>query len=159
MIEVRELIRKYSIEELNYHADRYYQDVDPAQLAQKPFRLPEMKHLLAEVSHLAYGLDLRPGDTVLDFGCGPGWTTRILGACGCRAIGVDVSKKGLDLAEQLAQRWNEIYSSPYGGTCEFRVFDGRHLPIDDNSVDRYLCWMPFTTCQIKRQCFRSLRAY
>ena len=39
-------------------------------LSKKPFIIPGVQHLLIEVSYLVMGLDLRPGDRVLDFGCG-----------------------------------------------------------------------------------------
>ncbi len=48
-------------------------------------------------------LDVRPGEQILDLGCGNGWATRLLAkaAPGASAIGVDVSPKMIARAEEL----------------------------------------------------------
>jgi len=47
-------------------------------------------------------LDIRPGDQILDLGCGTGWATRALAksAAGTGAVGVDISKKMIAKAEE-----------------------------------------------------------
>src|SRR5208337_3240232 len=101
-------------------------------VCRKPFRIPDVIHLLTEVSHLILGLDLRPGDRVLDFGCGTGWTSRILHACGCEVVGVDVSETALAMARSLAGCWKTAgLGSPNDGVAlDFLGFDGVSLAIE-----------------------------
>lgn len=136
MIDVRELIAKYTIAELNEQADQYYIAIDRNSLLQKPFRVPEVKHLLAEVSHLAYGLQLTPGDHVLDFGCGPGWTSNMLASCGCKVIAVDVSEAALSIARDQHENWRRAYPPTWEGGVEFRLYDGLKLPLETASVNK-----------------------
>jgi ubiquinone/menaquinone biosynthesis C-methylase UbiE len=48
-------------------------------------------------------LGIRPGEQILDLGCGNGWATRMLAkaAAGATAVGVDVSPKMIARAEEL----------------------------------------------------------
>ncbi|HTF87672.1 MAG TPA: methyltransferase domain-containing protein [Planctomycetota bacterium] len=48
-------------------------------------------------------LDIRPGEQILELGCGNGWATRMLAksAAGATAVGVDVSPKMIERAEAL----------------------------------------------------------
>lgn len=63
------------------------------------------------------------GSMVLDLGCAGGRDTKILTLAGMRAIGIDLSKKLLEIART---------ENP---TIEFRVADIRQIPFPDNSVD------------------------
>ena len=55
------------------------------------------------VDQVIAGMDIRPGQQVLDLGCGNGWATRRLAkaAAGAGAVGVDVSPKMIARAEEL----------------------------------------------------------
>ncbi len=138
MVDVKSLIAKYTVEELIQTADEYYKSLSLEHLAIKPFRVPEASHLLVELAYLIYGLDIRPGDHVLDFGCGTGWTSRILYACGCHVIAVDVSQTALDAAKAISEQWHSAgLHSPHGNsTLEYRRFDGHRLPVEDHSVTK-----------------------
>ncbi|HUR28171.1 MAG TPA: methyltransferase domain-containing protein, partial [Planctomycetota bacterium] len=48
-------------------------------------------------------IEVRPGEQILDLGCGNGWATRLLAkaAAGATAVGVDVSPKMIERAEAL----------------------------------------------------------
>lgn len=82
-------------------------------------------------------LDARPGQLVLDAGCGRGDTTARLGAAGCRALGVDIQPAQIDRAHRR-----------FGGCsrARFAVADATALPhraaeipLTDGSFDRVHC--------------------
>ncbi|MCC5575665.1 methyltransferase domain-containing protein [Microtetraspora sp. AC03309] len=69
----------------------------------------------------------RPGDRVLDVGCGTGYLTRIIAPLVGRdghVTGVDPSTSMLDHARARAPR-----------TCSYRVGEGQDLPFSDASFD------------------------
>jgi SAM-dependent methyltransferase len=67
---------------------------------------------------------LRPGETVLDLGCGDGWLTRRIAAAGVRVTGVEVAEAALARARSAAPE------------VDFRLapIDGP-LPLDDAGFD------------------------
>ncbi|MGW7508187.1 SAM-dependent methyltransferase [Streptomyces massasporeus] len=80
-------------------------------------------------------LDARPGQLVLDAGCGRGDTTARLGAAGCRALGVDVQPAQIDQARRR-----------FGDSARFAVADATALPrraaeipLTEGSFDRVHC--------------------
>jgi SAM-dependent methyltransferase len=72
-----------------------------------------------EVAFLVEALDLRPGQRVLDVGCGPGRHAHALARAGLEVVGVDISRCFVDLAQADA---------PPGAT--FRRLDARALPFE-----------------------------
>lgn len=72
-----------------------------------------------EVAFLVDALALRPGQRVLDVGCGPGRHAHAFARRGFDVVGVDLSPRFIELARQDA---------PPGAT--FEVADARHLPYD-----------------------------
>lgn len=60
------------------------------------------KGTLQEVDILVELLGLRPGDHVLDVGCGPGRHAHELGRRGITAHGIDISQRFVDLAVEAA---------------------------------------------------------
>jgi SAM-dependent methyltransferase len=72
-----------------------------------------------EVAFLAEALDLRPGERVLDVGCGPGRHAHELGRRGMRVLGVDISQRFIDLAR---------VDAPEG--VDFERMDARRLAFD-----------------------------
>ena len=75
--------------------------------------------------------DLKPGDTVLDLGSGPGFdaflAAKIVGAEG-QVIGVDMTPEMTSKAKKNAEKLNVT-------NVEFRLGEIEKLPIADNSVD------------------------
>ena len=142
-VDARALSTTLSVEELARTADEYYRTT--LQFADrylaKPFADPrDAPDLLGSFAHLASGLRLVPGMTVLDFGAGACWTTRCLTQLGCAAIALDVSPTALELGQQLFARLPPIGDCP---PPRFLVFDGRRIDLPDASVDRIFCFDAF----------------
>ncbi|MDI6718231.1 MAG: arsenite methyltransferase [Methanomicrobiales archaeon] len=100
---------------------------------------------------------LKPGETVLDLGSGPGFdaflAARRVGPAG-RVIGVDMTPEMLAKARENARK---------GGfaNVEFRLGEIEHLPVADNSVDVIIsnCVINLSPdkSQVFREAFRVLR--
>ncbi len=89
-----------------------------------------------EFALLRRQLDLRPGQQVLDVGCGTGWFTRRLAQGGLQMTGLDVSEAMLAVARQR---------TPQGIT--WLQGDAAQLPFADRSFDHVvaltsLCFVP-----------------
>jgi SAM-dependent methyltransferase len=85
-------------------------------------------------------LDLGVGHTVLDFGAGSCWLSSILNRLRCRTISLDVSPTALDLGREL------FALDPRHRTelePRFLRYDGRRIPLPDESVDRVVCFDAF----------------
>ncbi|WP_306371076.1 methyltransferase domain-containing protein [Nocardiopsis sp. CC223A] len=96
------------------------------------------RHLLARLDRFSHlpearalrdrareSLRLRPGDPVVDVGCGGGRATAELAAAGVRAVGVDLDPAMLDAAR-----------AAHPG-ADFRHGDAYRLPLPDGSVRGY----------------------
>src|SRR5947208_9299081 len=110
---------KYAAEFLGY---------DAAELAALP---PESPASFAGVANPHAIAPIRPGETVLDIGCGAGMdlllAARRVGASG-RAIGVDMTPAMVDKARAAARAAGLT-------NVEVRLGDALALPIDDASID------------------------
>ncbi|MFB9902561.1 methyltransferase domain-containing protein [Allokutzneria oryzae] len=96
-------------------------------MTQPPFwdrteRLPQARALRARSHEL---LAARPGEVVLDVGCGTGHAVGELAENGVKVVGVDASEELLS----LARTW-------FPG-CEFRRGPAENLPVESSSVDCY----------------------
>jgi SAM-dependent methyltransferase len=142
MIDVRELIARTSIDDLNRTAEEYFSSLTEWEhhLA-KPFAKPdEAPPILIGVATLLQGLRLVPGMTVLEFGAGTGWLSRFLTQLGCRVILLDVSATALQIARDLYERQPPIGERP---APRFLQFDGRRIGLENASVERILCFDAF----------------
>ncbi|HEV7428857.1 MAG TPA: methyltransferase domain-containing protein [Thermoanaerobaculia bacterium] len=142
MIDVRELIARTSIDDLNRTAEEYFSSLTEWEhhLA-KPFAKPdEAPPILIGVATLLQGLRLVPGMTVLEFGAGTGWLSRFLTQLGCRVILLDVSATALRIARDLYERQPPIGERP---APHFLEYDGRRIELADESVERIVCFDAF----------------
>ncbi len=157
-IDVRELIKKYSVEELNRTADAYFQrhktpDVIGKVLS-KPFIIAEhTPRLILSFAHLMQGLQLAPDMTILDFGCGPGWASRCLTQLGYKVIACDVSEAALNLGRQGLELF-PIQGPHHPQT--FLLFDGRKFDLPDASVDRIFCLDAFHHVPNQQEVLREM---
>jgi SAM-dependent methyltransferase len=138
-IDPQELIEQRGIDQLCASAESYFARLaDPTAWLTKPFSsLLEAPELLQYVGLLLSGLRLGKTMTVLDFGAGSCWLSRILIQLQCRAIACDVSRTALEIGRQLFAQ-----SPPLGPQLQpptFLFFDGWHLDLPDNAVDRIIC--------------------
>lgn len=98
--------------------DHWFEDLAD-HLGRAYLRYSFTKGTAQEVRFLVEALDLRPGMSVLDVGCGPGRHANALGALGIEVMGVDISERFLEVARADA---------PPGVT--YRRLDARALPFD-----------------------------
>ncbi|CAN5419201.1 class I SAM-dependent methyltransferase [soil metagenome] len=89
-------------------------------------RYAHTKGTVQEVDWLIVALGLRPGDRLLDVGCGPGRHVHELARRGMIAHGVDISATFIDLAERDA---------PHGAT--FERLDARRLAVPGVAAGAY----------------------
>jgi SAM-dependent methyltransferase len=133
-------------DDFNAAAERHWASMaaDPdvrGQLLQKPFaNLREAPAMLYRLGLALEALDLGAGHTVLDFGAGSCWVSRVLNRLGCRTISVDVSRTALRLGEEGFE--NDPFVRAELGP-RFVPYDGRSLSLEDASVDRVLCFDAF----------------
>ncbi|HEY0140309.1 MAG TPA: methyltransferase domain-containing protein [Thermoanaerobaculia bacterium] len=141
-IDVRELIARTSIEELNATAEGYFSSLtDWEHHLAKPFAKPDdAPAILANLAVLLQGLQLSPGLTVLDYGAGTGWLSRFVTQLGCRSILMDVSPSALRIAKETFAKIGIIGERP---EPRFLVFDGHRIDLPDESVDRIVCFDAF----------------
>lgn len=76
-----------------------------------------------EADFLHSALALKPGDRLLDVGCGPGRHAIALARKGVRVVGIDISPRFLDLARASA--------SEEGATLSLFQMDALQMPFED----------------------------
>ncbi len=143
LISPADVIRRYSLEQLSETADEYYRRIpDPTPLMAKPLAfLHEAPAILENLGHLLTGLQLGKTMTVLDFGGGTGWLSRMLAQLNCQPICCDVSTAALEIARRLIDGYPLIGTAPY--KPRLLPFDGHHIDLPDESVDRIICFDAF----------------
>jgi SAM-dependent methyltransferase len=85
---------------------------------------------LAASEEMAAGLGVRPGEAVLDVGCGLGGPARFLAATrGCRVTGIDLSRPFVEVARGLTER------TGLSELVAFEQGDALALPFADGSFE------------------------
>ncbi|MBU2983968.1 class I SAM-dependent methyltransferase [Saccharophagus degradans] len=86
-------------------------------------------------------IQVKPGDTLLDLGCGEGRHTigAYLSFPGAHIVGVDLSLKDLTTANQRLQEWQTDDVLAQGAQAQFICGDGFNLPFADHSFDHIIC--------------------
>jgi SAM-dependent methyltransferase len=74
-------------------------------------------------------LAVRPGETVLEIGCGHGRTLARLAACGACVVGIDPSEVMVRLARRRARRWIE------SGRADVTLASSAKIPHADGCFD------------------------
>jgi ubiquinone/menaquinone biosynthesis C-methylase UbiE len=138
LIDVHRLMAARSVEEHSQLAEEYFARLsDWTHHLAKPFgSFDETPQLLINFAVVLQGLDLCPGMTVLEFGAGTCWASRILTQLGCKVIAVDVSLTALNIGRELYARQPPFGDRP---APELFLFDGHRIALPDGSVDRILC--------------------
>jgi 2-polyprenyl-3-methyl-5-hydroxy-6-metoxy-1,4-benzoquinol methylase len=74
-------------------------------LETKPFgnEPRETGRLLIDFGYVLQLLDLRPGMSLVELGCGPGWMTRLAARHGVEAVGYDISPQMIEIARRQAE--------------------------------------------------------
>ncbi len=105
---------------------------------------------LAATRELARLASIRPGELLLDVGCGVGGPSRLLAAeQGARVRGVDLSPDFIAIARALSKK--------SGIAAEFEVANALKLPFGDGSFD--IVWTQHASMNIadKTQLYREMR--
>jgi len=119
---------------INLNSEEYYRREDMREFwLNRPFSHPETvgRHLERFGSLLSL-LRIQPGDRVLDFGCGTGWSSVMLARMGAEVVGVDISPSALDIGREAADR--EL-TAAQRARLNFRTFDGSTIDIPDGEMD------------------------
>lgn len=140
-VDVAKLIAAFSADEHAARANEYFKGIgDPwVHHLKKPFQSPEDARVtMAGLAAILSMGKIRPGDVVVDFGCGTGWLTAALALMRCRPIGLDVSAEALRIAAIYTDSLPSLRDLP----IKYAV-TGRTLPLPDASVDKVICFDAF----------------
>ncbi len=144
VIDPKDLLAELSIEDLNYFANEYYRKLAfPDHQMGKPFTIVgDTAQVLHRFGLLLEGLRLGPAMTVMDFGAGTCWLAKMLWQMGCSVIATDVSVDALQMGRKLFEEYPVPMLNP---NAPYRIvpFDGYRLDVDDESVDRIICFDTF----------------
>jgi SAM-dependent methyltransferase len=141
-IDVNTLLETLTVEELSRTAEEYFQHHPDADVyVAKPFNSAEdAPELLIAFSHVLAGLKPPYGSTILDFGAGTCWSTRLLTQMGHAVTALDVSPTALELGREMFRR---LPVAGYHVPPAFIVFDGHRFDLPSASIDRIVCLNAF----------------
>jgi 2-polyprenyl-3-methyl-5-hydroxy-6-metoxy-1,4-benzoquinol methylase len=130
------------LEEVNAHSCRYFERDDLREFwMNKPFSDAAWTGwALSRFGQLLTALDLRPGDRVLDFGCGSGWSSVMLARRGVEVGGMDISPSALEIARATAARSLAGIDCP---SPRFVCYSGGRLDAGEAHFDSILVFDAF----------------
>lgn len=144
MIDVDDLRRAKTIPQHNIAAEGYFasrgRDAIEGMLAKPYADVHHTPELLTCFGHLVAGLQLLPGDVILDFAVGSGWTSWNFAQLGAQVICSDVASAALSMVRERFRRWP---LSPGRPAPQFLPFDGYRFDLPDSSVDKACCFDAF----------------
>jgi len=142
-ISPQQIIKRYSVEELNQKAENYFQHIsEPTPFLARPFsNFNKSPDSLTALGALLSGLQLGKSMKVLEIGAGVCWLSRLLNQMGAVTVSVDCSKSAIETAKQYFKDYPII--GDYLQEPQFLVYDGHHLELDDQSIDRIICFDAF----------------
>jgi 2-polyprenyl-3-methyl-5-hydroxy-6-metoxy-1,4-benzoquinol methylase len=165
VIKPSDVMKRESVESLVSGADEYYRSQiaqgGTAFLKSKPFHsFEETPQVLVRLGWLLEGARLTRGLHIVEFGGGAGWLAATLWQMACHVTCVDASAAALELARQVFDerrpllRWAEA-------TCDTALTDGRTIALEDESMDRVICFDIFhhvpNQAEVLGEFFRVLR--
>jgi SAM-dependent methyltransferase len=139
LVDAEALAASADTAELAARADELVRSMgDPWALLAKPAAsLREAPELMSTFGMLLGALAPLPGMTVLDFAAGSCWTSWLMAQLGCKVVASDISVAMLELGRRRFAQQPLFGPQP---EPTFLPFDGEHLDLDDQSVDRVLCF-------------------
>ena len=161
LIDPKEVMRRYSVAELNETADEYYRVMqDPGLTLRKPFQsVNETPEMLENLGALLGGLHLGKAMTVLDFGAGSCWLSHLIAKLNCAVICCDPSTAALEIGRRYFEERPPLDRELM--PVRFLPFDGHALQLEDESVDRIICFDAFhhvpNQAEVLRELARVLR--
>jgi 2-polyprenyl-3-methyl-5-hydroxy-6-metoxy-1,4-benzoquinol methylase len=113
-----------------------------AWLRLKPFWASpdETARLLIDYAHVVQLLELQPGMSLCELGCGPGWISRLAARHGVRPEGYDISPDMIEIARELAEQ------------------DGLEIPYEVADMEHLDLGRRFDTCLLYDALHHSPRA-
>jgi 2-polyprenyl-3-methyl-5-hydroxy-6-metoxy-1,4-benzoquinol methylase len=134
-------------------AEREYAErVEQGHLFRKPFDNPRVFREFAVVLEL-FHQRLAGGASVLDLGCGPGWTSLFLARAGFEVVGLDISERMIEIARARAADENT--------PAAFVVGDMEEFDLDRHDFDAVLLFDALHHCpgykNVLRRAYEYLR--
>lgn len=128
--------------QINGRSRKYFERPDlRAFWINKPFSDPgQAGWALSRFGHLLTALELRPGDRVLDFGCGTGWSSEMLARMGMDVVGMDISPAALEMARATTAGRGEGMT---GSQPRFEVYSGDRIDYPDGHFDAVVVFDAF----------------
>jgi len=143
LIKPEDMIKKLGVEGLCQSAEEYFKTItNITPLMTKPFHVvSEGAYLLCKLGVMLSGLRLGKGMTILDFGAGSCWLSRFLNELSCATISLDPSPTALEIGKKLFKQL-PLLGIPIAEP-RFLHFDGRKIQLEDDSMDRVICFDAF----------------
>jgi SAM-dependent methyltransferase len=143
MIDPDQLISQIGVSGLCEASEQYFRRLpNPTIVLGKPYiDLLETPNILYKLGLLLSDLKLGKSMTVLDFGAGTCWLSRILNQLQCITISLDSSETALNMGEKLFNIHPVV-----GGSLlppKFLLYNGYRIELEDESVDRIVCFDAF----------------